>query len=456
MTVCSTSHGMFQVPFAKVQSSVTAPGALVVGDALEGKLEITPVYDRELGNDANASHEPHRETERLRGPHTFTFTAEWIPTGTSSTSVPLAPFLEQVFSKTDTAAVEINGTPTTTTFETTEAALAVNDVIMVPDSLGALSAARVTTVVNDPGVKDTVTFAPAVPTAPTASMTIAACDRYTLRTCAPADKYLTLAIADNHASRFLHGAFVKSVKLNAERGKLMIEITGEGRHYCAASTVTTTQSRDDDDTTVTVASTGGFAGVDSANPVYLKWENEIVQVTAAAAGSLTIVRAQKSTSAASHASGTEMVPDIATLTPTFTYQPVNGLVSQIAIADVAFEATKFSASLDFGQIARLVTSDDEMTAAVKSGNHAATFSADVFVTAATAQRIAAAVAGTSVPVAIGWGDTAGYAGALIFPAARITPFAAPIEPGGEPVITIDGKALGTAGSDAVMFDMVTT
>lgn len=72
----------------------------------------------------------------------------------------------------------------------------------------------------------------------------------------------------------------------------------------AAPTVTTTtQSRVAGDTTVTVASGSGISNND-----YLQWENEIVQVTAGGGtGTLTIIRAQKGTSAASHASGTGLV-----------------------------------------------------------------------------------------------------------------------------------------------------
>jgi hypothetical protein len=66
---------------------------------------------------------------------------------------------------------------------------------------------------------------------------------------------------------------------------------------------TTTQSRVAGDTSVTVASGTGFVNND-----FLQWEQEIIQVTAGGGSGTfsTIVRAQKGTSAASHASGTTL------------------------------------------------------------------------------------------------------------------------------------------------------
>lgn len=71
----------------------------------------------------------------------------------------------------------------------------------------------------------------------------------------------------------------------------------------APTVTTTTQSRINTDTTVTVASGTGITNND-----FLQWENEIVQVTSGGGtGTLTITRAQKGTTAASHASGTGLV-----------------------------------------------------------------------------------------------------------------------------------------------------
>jgi len=71
----------------------------------------------------------------------------------------------------------------------------------------------------------------------------------------------------------------------------------------APTQTTTTQSRIAGDTSVTVTSGTGFSNND-----YLQWEQEIVQVTAGGGSGTfsTIVRAQKGTSAASHASGTTL------------------------------------------------------------------------------------------------------------------------------------------------------
>ncbi len=71
----------------------------------------------------------------------------------------------------------------------------------------------------------------------------------------------------------------------------------------APTVTTTTQSRINSDSSVTVAS-----GVGIANNDFLQWENEIVQATAGGGtGTLTISRAQRGTTAASHASGTGLV-----------------------------------------------------------------------------------------------------------------------------------------------------
>jgi hypothetical protein len=65
---------------------------------------------------------------------------------------------------------------------------------------------------------------------------------------------------------------------------------------------TTTQSRVSGDTSVTVTSGTGFVNND-----FVQWEQEIIQVTSGGGtGTLTIARAQKGTSAASHASGTTL------------------------------------------------------------------------------------------------------------------------------------------------------
>lgn len=78
-------------------------------------------------------------------------------------------------------------------------------------------------------------------------------------------------------------------------------ITEEGIFDSATGSVvtTTTQSRINSDTSVTVTSGAGIANSD-----FLQWDNEIVQVTAGGGtGTLTITRAQKGTTAASHSSG---------------------------------------------------------------------------------------------------------------------------------------------------------
>jgi hypothetical protein len=80
-------------------------------------------------------------------------------------------------------------------------------------------------------------------------------------------------------------------------------ITEEGilDNATAPVQVATTQSRVAGDTTVTVGA-NSFVNND-----FVQWESEIVQVTSGGGtGTLTISRAQKGTSAASHASGTNM------------------------------------------------------------------------------------------------------------------------------------------------------
>jgi len=70
----------------------------------------------------------------------------------------------------------------------------------------------------------------------------------------------------------------------------------------APTQTTTTQSRINTDTTVTVTSGASFTNND-----FVQWEQEIIQVTSGGGtGTLTIARAQKGTSAASHASGTTL------------------------------------------------------------------------------------------------------------------------------------------------------
>ncbi len=71
----------------------------------------------------------------------------------------------------------------------------------------------------------------------------------------------------------------------------------------APTQTTTTQSRINTDTSVTVTSGTGFTNND-----FLQWEQEIVQVTVGGGSGTfsTIVRAQKGTSAVSHASGTTL------------------------------------------------------------------------------------------------------------------------------------------------------
>lgn len=81
-------------------------------------------------------------------------------------------------------------------------------------------------------------------------------------------------------------------------------VTEEGIFDNATAPIetTTTQSRVAGDTTVTVTSGTGFVNND-----FVQWESEIVQVTSGGGtGTLTILRAQKGTSAASHASGTTL------------------------------------------------------------------------------------------------------------------------------------------------------
>jgi hypothetical protein len=89
-----------------------------------------------------------------------------------------------------------------------------------------------------------------------------------------------------------------------------------------AAATTTTQARVAGDTTVTIAAAAGIANND-----FLMWELEIVKVTAGGGTTtLTILRAQRGTTAASHASGTNLIQTNLTSAPSITPTTANGLV----------------------------------------------------------------------------------------------------------------------------------
>ena len=65
-----------------------------------------------------------------------------------------------------------------------------------------------------------------------------------------------------------------------------------------------------------------FEGIDLSTPVYYEIDDEIVKVTAVAAGTITVVREALGSSAATHESGTAIVPFGTSLAGTYTGSPV--------------------------------------------------------------------------------------------------------------------------------------
>jgi len=395
---------------------------------------------------------------------TWSFPRSHLKTSDAAATQPqLNPFLRAWAGSraagNNTDAVQASPTPTATAFAVaTIANFSVGSIIRMTSGVTSGEVAFVTGISGS-----TLTIAPALSGAPSSTDTLAIGESYPLTQ----DNTVSLSIAHEmaHTLKVASGCQCNSIGIGVgNSGTLQLEASGDGsgRISVAGTTLVAGGGINNSVTSITVTTSDGpkFL-IDTALPMYATIEAEgantaeTVKITAVSGDVLTVVRAQKSTSASAHAAGAVIVPWSPSLTKVGT--PRSGLVGMFKLGGSAFTMHTFDFKGDnghamhennLGSVYSPGFDRDGVNPRKTSCSVTGKFSKDYLL------KFGAAVVGSSTPLWLQIGTTANSIFALYAPAWR--PKIPPLAAGGSPVATLalDGACLETSGNDEVYLGFV--
>jgi hypothetical protein len=354
-----------------------------------------------------------------------------------------------------TVTVAASPAPTTTVFTLSSATnLAVGKPIRFSGDQTAALAGKCRIVIALDGAA--VTVAPALSVAPATGDTV------TIGYGWPATTINELTNTKFHelenVVEAISGAWTNQGKFSISRnGRIKFGCGGEGCGlYSKVGTGTTTGTTAIGDLTMAVATGQGKRfRLSSGLPLYIRVGDEIIKVTAVSGDALTIVRAQKSTSAAEHLTGSVIVPWRPSRT--IVGNPVACNNGEFLIDGAAFKIHSAEVSIDNGNQRRETDVGEQYntTGVFRNGVNPfkVNFSLVAKLTKDTMDHIGYGIAGTTRTVHMAIGTAASCRFVMLI--QKWQPDIAPISAGGgEAMLNSGGKCLETAGNDVVYFGQV--
>jgi len=243
------------------------------------------------------------------------------------------------------------GASTTTVIDVVDAsALVVGGAVVISAEIRRITA------VNTAATPDNITITPALAAAPANAVTVSSALSYRPdddRSNLP--KSGTLWLGNNSHIWRLTGAVVESVTLSGGGdGAARIQFSGFARAAALQFPTTMNDAGGISNVDTSMIVTNGKAipdDVSAANPYYLMIESEAVQVTAKSTNTLTIVRAQLLTLAASHADA--LVIDPYQPVGTYAGEPVPATGGVCKIASITTPIETWSVGYESGAVQRV-------------------------------------------------------------------------------------------------------
>lgn len=328
----------------------------------ESGLTITPIHNSFNRNDSQESRDIVSTTPMERGPHEWTVSTFALPSGTGGTAPDIDPILQSFMEKSTSAAFTIATVVDDKTFTGTTGVISEGDIIGVPSSVGSttIEAAFVASVSTESNV-DTIVLAYDLSFTPIPDTVIAASVQYAPMTNVDATKFFQLKKTDGGSDEMLSGCIANEFSITANRGEpARISISGMAQHHFGFSQTTLKTDIDNSVTSMTLENGYMGWGIDATHPVFVRIDDEIVKITALVAdtGVATIVRSQKTTSAAPH-------DDLAAVTfwdtlPTTTGVPISGVQNTCNMGGIFFGMDEVTFTTNEGVISHENAGSDEV------------------------------------------------------------------------------------------------
>lgn len=302
-----------------------------------------------------------------------------------------------------------------------------------------------------------LTWIPALSEAPATGDVIHIGEAYPLTD--PNTVTLSLFSETQHTIEGASGCYVNTGSFTFSRnGTSMFSCGGEGvgRYSIGQYTTVLDAPLLSAATSLTVASGDGKKFLIDANiPLYLQIEDEIVKVTAASSDTLTIARAQKSTSQAAHVATTEV--EVWSPTLTKVGNPVAGLSGDFRLGGSAYGVHSVSISAANGETTR----ENELGSTVSSGNFRDGNNPRVWTVSIEGKfkrddlrEWGKALDETTMTMYLHIGSADRKRYAFYAPKLRLEIPAVPPGDSGEAMLTLTGTCLETNGNDEIYFGIV--
>lgn len=376
--------------FAKQQTAFGTAADYVATDAFkclkDSPLAFTAVQDDVARDDNVPTRDVEASVQGKVGPHTWTFGAYALPSGTPGTAPDIDPIMESMLTKSTTTQFTLTGTPTTSILYTTDVGAVTADAIIAlhTATTDVYQCVHVATVTSASGT-DTITLSHAVSHLPVAGDIVYATVQYAPRNLVDTTKLFTLARVGEIDMEQVSSAIADTFKLECagQSDQAKVTMTGYGARYVSlGKQVLTASGITDSDSTVDTSMY--ITGVDSSNPVYATIEAEGVNTaetvkftaydTATLSGAIT--RAQKGTSASAHATNAVMVPYQPSETTAGV--PIPGVYGAFYLSGTAFSVNSQSFETKEGVTAIEVYGDTEPSGYEYTGLREPKVTANVF------------------------------------------------------------------------------
>jgi len=303
---------------------------------------------------------------------TWSFEGYIRPSGSAAAEPDVAPLLKAAFGS------EVAGNKSSTTTATAHATTSATVATVAKFAVGApirFTGNVTTAIANQTAIitgiaSSVITWAPAITNAPGAAGgdTINAGYGWVLTE----DNQLSVCLHQtlDNTAKAASGCFVNELSISASNtGPVVLTASGEGcGKYSQMTTTELSATVATAGTSLTVGAAEKYKiNLDDVNqtssdvPIYAKIGNEIIKITKEAATAFTATRAQKSTSATTHATGASVTPW--SVAYTAVGNPISGLVGSFLIDGISVGVHSINISLNNGFSVR----ENELGAAVSNG-----------------------------------------------------------------------------------------
>lgn len=415
----------------KAQSNLTTAADFDGAAAfLYETLTLTPAVTNIPVAENRATREIRESVSGAHGPHTFNVLAAHRPYGLTPDILPFLDGMFVIASRSAIANADISAATSTTLTVADKGDYIVGDLIGIPAPSGytlnsidredMIHVRRITDISTVSG-NDVITFTSAVPFTPSTSKDIPACKLLKPRDTVDTTKYVSVARYDDNAVHTISGALAGEFDLTVEaEGIVKLTIGGMGRDMQAMSYATLDGDINSSVTSIDVSDGAKFQGISSDRPIHFKIGDEVIKCTGVSNDTLTVVRGQKSTSAASHADGDALVPYVPT--PTTAGTCIAGHLGLFEVDGEAVDCTTFSFNNNenFTPIGP-VTSSDKVVDFIGAANRTTSVSATTTARREYHQYNALALARSEVAIGLQAGLYEGTVLAAHLPRVKLAP-----------------------------------